>query len=77
MLEHLIQKDQQLLIYLNNLGTEFWDPVFMYITHQINWWPFFFTSYFFTSKENFSATIWTFGVGSHCFFLCLPTNLPI
>ncbi|UUV22026.1 phosphatase PAP2 family protein [Paenimyroides aestuarii] len=41
MLEQLIQKDQQLLVYLNNLGTEFWDPVFMYITHQINWWPFF------------------------------------
>lgn len=41
MLENLIQKDQQLLIYLNNLGTTFWDPIFMYITHQINWWPFF------------------------------------
>src|SRR5690606_13750488 len=27
--------------YLNNLGTTFWDPIFMYITHQINWWPFF------------------------------------
>lgn len=41
MLESLINKDQQLLIYLNNLGTDFWDPIFMYITHQINWWPFF------------------------------------
>lgn len=41
MLERLINKDQQLLIYLNNLGTDFWDPIFMYITHQINWWPFF------------------------------------
>jgi len=41
MLESLIKQDQQLLIYLNNLGTNFLDPIFMYITHQINWWPFF------------------------------------
>ncbi|WCM40928.1 phosphatase PAP2 family protein [Flavobacterium sp. CBA20B-1] len=51
MLEHLIQKDQQLLIYLNNLGTEFWDPVFMYITHQINWWPFFLLLIFLLLKK--------------------------
>lgn len=41
MFQHLIQKDQELLVYLNNLGTEFWDPIFLYITHQVNWWPFF------------------------------------
>src|SRR5690606_11430005 len=40
MWENIISKDQQLLSYLNNLGTELWDPVFMYITNQINWWPF-------------------------------------
>ncbi len=51
MLEQLIEKDQQLLIYLNNLGTEFWDPIFMYITHQINWWPFFLVLVFLLLKE--------------------------
>lgn len=41
MFENIVAKDQELLVYLNNLGTTFWDPIFMYITHQINWWPFF------------------------------------
>lgn len=41
MFENIVVKDQELLVYLNNLGTTFWDPIFMYITHQINWWPFF------------------------------------
>lgn len=41
MLETIIEKDQQLLIYLNGLGSTFWDSFYMYITHQINWWPFF------------------------------------
>jgi undecaprenyl-diphosphatase len=51
MLESIIDKDQQLLIYLNNLGTQFWDPIFMYITHQINWWPFFLVLIFLLLKK--------------------------
>ncbi len=51
MLENLIEKDQQLLIYLNNLGTDFLDPIFMYITHQINWWPFFLILIFLLLKK--------------------------
>lgn len=51
MLENLIEKDQQLLIYLNNLGTNFLDPIFMYITHQINWWPFFIILIFLLLKK--------------------------
>jgi len=51
MLDNLIQKDQQLLIYLNNLGTDFLDPIFMYITHQINWWPFFLILIFLLLKK--------------------------
>lgn len=47
----LIEKDQQLLIYLNNLGTDFLDPIFMYITHQINWWPFFLVLIFLLLKK--------------------------
>lgn len=51
MLENIVAKDQELLIYLNNLGTEFWDPIVMYITHQINWWPFFLVLVFFLLKK--------------------------
>src|SRR5690606_19513852 len=39
------------LIYLNNLGTDFLDPIFMYITHQINWWPFFLILIFLLLKK--------------------------
>lgn len=41
MIDKLIEKDKKLLIFLNNLGTDYWDPFYMYITQQINWWPFF------------------------------------
>lgn len=51
MLEALIEKDQQLLICLNNLGSPFWDPFYMYITHQINWWPFFIILIFLLLKK--------------------------
>lgn len=51
MLDNIVAKDQELLIYLNNLGTEFWDPIVMYITHQINWWPFFLVLVFFLLKK--------------------------
>src|SRR5690606_34105982 len=51
MLESFIEKDQQLLICLNNLGTEFFDPIFMYITHQFNWWPFFLILIFLLLKK--------------------------
>lgn len=51
MLDSLIEKDQQLLIYLNNLGNDFLDPIFMYITHQINWWPFFLILIFLLLKK--------------------------
>ena len=51
MMKEIIQKDQELLIFLNNLGTEFLDPIFMYITHQINWWPFFLLLIFLMLKK--------------------------
>lgn len=51
MLEAIIAKDQQLLIYLNSLGSTFWDPFYMYITHQINWWPFFIILIFLLLKK--------------------------
>ena len=37
----IIQKDKELLIYLNNLGSENWDTLWLGITHQFNWAPLF------------------------------------
>jgi len=37
----IIQKDKELLIFLNNLGNENWDALWLGITHQLNWAPLF------------------------------------
>lgn len=37
----LLDIDQQILIFLNGLGTPFWDGFWLFITNQINWTPFF------------------------------------
>jgi len=39
MFETLIQKDRELLIFLNSLGSEQWDPFWLFITNQFNWAP--------------------------------------
>ena len=41
MLEYLIDLDKELLIYLNGLGSEKWNGFYLYITKQLNWWPYF------------------------------------
>ena len=41
MLDSIIQKDKQLLIYLNNLGNEQWDSIWLVITNQFYWAPLF------------------------------------
>ncbi len=40
-LESLINKDKELLIYLNNLGSEQWDSLWLFITNQFSWIPLF------------------------------------
>ncbi|AUC84481.1 phosphatase PAP2 family protein [Polaribacter sp. ALD11] len=37
----IIQKDKELLVFLNNLGSEHWDALWLAITHQLNWAPLF------------------------------------
>jgi len=39
--ESIIHLDKQLLIFLNNLGSSFWDPFWLAITNQRNWIPLF------------------------------------
>lgn len=41
MLEYLLHLDQQVFMYLNGLGSERFDGLWLFITRQINWLPFF------------------------------------
>ena len=41
MLETLIQKDKELLVFLNSLGSEQWDSFWLVITNQFYWTPLF------------------------------------
>lgn len=40
-LESLLNKDKELLVYLNNFGSEQWDPFWLFITDQRHWIPLF------------------------------------
>ncbi|MGB0880309.1 MAG: phosphatase PAP2 family protein [Polaribacter sp.] len=40
-MESILQKDKQLLIYLNNLGSEQWDSFWLVLTNQLYWTPLF------------------------------------
>ena len=51
MFDILIQKDKQILIYLNSLGSEQWDPFWLFITNQINWAPLFLLIIFLLFKK--------------------------
>lgn len=41
MLESLLQKDAELLLYLNSLGSEQWDGFWLAVTNQFHWSPLF------------------------------------
>lgn len=41
MFESILHTDQEILIYLNNLGSKQWDSFWMAITNQLNWIPLF------------------------------------
>ena len=51
MFDILIQKDKQVLIYLNSLGNEQWDPFWLFITNQFNWTPLFLLILFLILKK--------------------------
>jgi undecaprenyl-diphosphatase len=42
MLEKIISLDKQLLVFLNGQGSETFDPLWLFLTKQINWIPLFF-----------------------------------
>jgi undecaprenyl-diphosphatase len=41
LFDSIIQKDKELLIFLNTLGSEQWDPFWLAITNQFYWTPLF------------------------------------
>ncbi|MDR6966450.1 undecaprenyl-diphosphatase [Flavobacterium arsenatis] len=51
MLQNLIELDRELFVYLNGLGSENWDDFFVYITKQLNWWPYFLLLIFLLLKK--------------------------
>lgn len=61
MLEKIVSIDQKLLIYLNSLGSESFDPFWLLITKQVSWAPFFFVVFYILYKKlgrtNFLYTI--------------------
>lgn len=61
----LIEKDKALLIYLNNLGNEYWDTMWLTITNQLNWIPLF--------AVILALIIWKFGVKKAIFTLLFIT----
>ena len=51
MLDYLIHLDKKLFIFLNNLGTTPFDDIWLLITKQINWIPFFLILLFILYKK--------------------------
>lgn len=52
MLDYVIHLDKKLLIFLNNLGSTPFDDIWLLITKQINWIPFFIILFYFIIKKH-------------------------
>lgn len=50
MFETLLAKDRELLVFLNNLGSEQWDSFWLLITNQFSWTPLFLFIFYLTIK---------------------------
>ncbi|MBS4039581.1 MAG: phosphatase PAP2 family protein [Flavobacteriales bacterium] len=51
MLEKIKQLDEQVFIYLNSLGSESWDPMWLFLTKQANWALLFVVVFYFFIKK--------------------------
>lgn len=51
MFDSIIQKDKELLIFLNNLGSEQWDSFWLVITNQFYWTPLFLLIFYLVVKS--------------------------
>ncbi len=50
-MEELIQLDKEALVFLNNLGSEQWDGLWLIITKQVYWTPLFLVVFYFVIKK--------------------------
>ena len=44
MIKRILEIDRELLVFLNNLGSEFWDPLWLLITDKLTFVPIFFSN---------------------------------
>lgn len=51
MLDYVIHLDKKLLIFLNNLGSKPFDEIWLLVTKQLNWIPFFLILLFILYKK--------------------------
>ena len=51
LFDSIIQKDKELLVFLNNLGSEQWDSFWLLITNQFNWTPLFLLIFYLVIKS--------------------------
>jgi len=51
MLEKIIAADKQLFIFLNGLGSETYDNLWLAITHQFNWMSFYLLVFYLLQKK--------------------------
>ena len=51
MMEFLLNLDRDVFLFLNSLGTEAWDPFWLWITKQINWIPVFLIFFYLIFKH--------------------------
>ena len=51
MLEKILQLDRELLIFLNGLGSEKYDGLWLLITKQVYWTPLFLLFFYFLQKK--------------------------
>jgi len=51
LIQDIIQVDKNILIFLNNLGSEQWDPFWLAITNQVYWSPLFIFIFYLTIKS--------------------------
>jgi undecaprenyl-diphosphatase len=52
LLESILQKDKDLLVFLNSLGNEQWDSFWLLITNQFSWAPLFIFVFYLVIKSN-------------------------
>jgi undecaprenyl-diphosphatase len=51
MLEKILEIDVNLFLFLNNLGSETYDPFWKFITKQLNWIPVFIVVFYFLYQK--------------------------